>query len=166
MRQDTEEKILEVFYENPDVVFTVRKIERKTKLPRSTVHKYLVRLKKKNFITKENRAGESRLFKIKKTNFFVEKLELSGLIDELLNTLNPSCIILFGSIQKGESNKDSDIDLFVESALKKEISLSKYENRLKHKIQLFVESDINKLQLNLLNNVVNGIKLYGVIKTK
>jgi len=166
MGQNTEERILEVFYENPSRAFTVRKIEKMTNLPRSTVHKYLTQLKKQRLITKENISSENLLFKIKKTNFFIEKILESGIVYEIIEKMNPSCIILFGSIRKGESNKESDIDLFIESPIKKEVSLLKYEKKLKHPIQLLTETDMNNIHSDLYNNIVNGIKLYGSFKIK
>ena len=51
------------------------------------------------------------MFKIKKINYFIERIVASGLIDFLVENLNPSCVILFGSIRKGESVRESDIDL-------------------------------------------------------
>ncbi len=81
-------------------------------------------------------------------------------------TEHPSCIILFGSFRKGESVKGSDIDLFIESSKKIELNLNKFEKKLSHDLQLFIEEDIKKLQPRLLNNVVNGIKLYGSFKIK
>lgn len=160
------EKILEIFYENPNKEFTIREINKLTKIPRATVYNYLIGFKNQKLITKKNMAEDSLLFKTKKINFFTEKIVSSGLIEELIGELNPSCIILFGSIRKGDSVKESDIDLFVESPLKKIINLKKFEKRLKHKIQIFVESDISKLHKNLLNNVVNGIKIYGGFNIK
>ena len=166
MRQNKKEKILELFFEYPSKRFPIREIAKLTKIPRATVHKKILELKKQSLITKENKADDSLIFKIKKINYFVEKIIDSGLIEELVNKLNPSCIILFGSIRKGDSVKESDIDIFVESPLKTKINLKKYEKKLKHQIQVFVESDINKLQPNLFNNVINGIKLFGSFKIK
>ncbi|MFA5993115.1 MAG: nucleotidyltransferase domain-containing protein [Candidatus Pacearchaeota archaeon] len=160
----SKESIMRMFYEEPSQSFTVRQISRSTKIPKSTVHKYLVELKKEGLITKNNTSTDGLFFKIKKTNYFIEEIVKSGLIDYLIENLNPSGIVLFGSIRKGESNRESDIDLFIETSIKKELNLKQYERKLKHKIQLFIESSISKLQPNLLNNVVNGIKLYGVIK--
>lgn len=159
------DKILEIFYEHPRKEFTVREISKLIKIPKSTVHKYLAGLKK-NKIIERNQASDSRIFKIKKINFFIEKLVASGLIDYLEKELIASCIILFGSFRKGESEKDSDIDIFVESISKKELNLEQFEKKLKHKIQLFIEQDINNLQPNLFNNVINGIKLSGSFKVK
>jgi len=166
MGQNTENSILELFYESPDKKFTVREIAKLTKIPRATVHKYLINLKKQNLITKNNEVSNNLILKAKKINYFVEKIISSGLVDELIDKLNPSCIILFGSIRKGDSVKKSDIDIFVESHLKKQINTKKYEKKLKHKIQLFIEPDINKLHSNLFNNIINGIKLFGGFKIK
>jgi predicted nucleotidyltransferase len=73
---------------------------------------------------------------------------------------------LFGSLRKGDSVKDSDIDIFIESSVKKNIELKKFEKKLNHNIQLFIENKINDLPNHLFNNVVNGIKLYGSFKIK
>lgn len=160
------DKILERFYEYPEKKFTVRAIASQTKIPKSTLQPYLIELKKKNLITKDNKASNTKLFKIKKTNYYIEKLFESGLIEFIENELASDCIILFGSFRKGESVKESDIDLFVETHMKKEIDLKKYERKLKHKIQLFIEKNIKDLQPRLFNNVVNGIKLSGSFKLK
>ena len=161
-----EEKILELFFEYPGRKFTIRKLAKLARIPRATVHYYICKLKKKNLITGDNMAQTNPVFENKKINYFAEKILTSGLVDELVTKLSPSCIILFGSIRKGDSVKESDIDLFVESPVKKEVNLKKFERKLKHKIQLFIESDINNLQPNLFNNVVNGIKIYGSFKVK
>ena len=166
MRQDIEGKILRVFYEIPSRSFTIRDIMKIAKVPRATVHKYLVEFRNKGLVDKNNRAKNNLLFKTKKINYFVEKIIDSGIIEGIIEKLNPSCIILFGSIRKGDSVKESDIDLFVESSIKKELFLEKYEKKLKHKIQLFVKDDIKNLQPNLFNNIINGIVLFGSFKIK
>ena len=159
------DKVLKEFYENPEKSFTIRELTSKTNIPKSSVHKYLVQLKKENLVTSENKASNSYLFKTKKTFYFIEKMINIGLIEQIIKDLNPSCIILFGSFRKGESEKDSDIDLFIES-IKKTIDLTKFEKKLNHRIQLFIEDDINNLPERLFNNVINGIKLKGYFKVK
>jgi predicted nucleotidyltransferase len=68
-------------------------------------------------------------------------------------------------MRNGEYNKNSDIDLFVQID-KKEISLTKFETKLKHKINLFFEGNLNKLSNELFNNIINGIKLSGYLKLR
>ena len=96
----------------------------------------------------------------------IDKTYRIGLIEFLENELNPSLLIIFGSIRKGEYDRESDVDIFVESSVSKDLDLRKYGKMLGHNIQLFVESDIHKLPLNLFNNVANGIKLTGYLKIK
>jgi len=160
------DKILELFFEFPNEKFTIRYIAKKTKIPKSTVHKYLKKLKSMDLITKDNQDSNKRFFKIKKINYFIEKIYTSGLIEHLNKFYVPSCIILFGSFRKGDSVSSSDIDIFLETTKKKETSLKKFEEKLKHNIQIFKETSINKLPPRLLNNVVNGIKLEGFFKIK
>ncbi|MBU2527510.1 MAG: nucleotidyltransferase domain-containing protein [Bacteroidetes bacterium] len=160
MGQETEKRILRVYFENPGKDFTIREISNLTKIPRATVHKKLKEIKNSEYFKDE------LYFKIKKANYYIEKILSSGFIRFIIDELNPSLIILYGSFRKGESNKESDIDLFIESPVKKNIDFKKYEKKIGHKIDLFVELSINNLNDNLFNNVVNGIKLYGSFKVK
>jgi len=58
------------------------------------------------------------------------------------------------------------IDLFIETTVKKELNLKKFETKLKHKIDLFLKPKINQLPKNLLHNVINGVKLMGYLDLK
>ncbi|MFH1683101.1 MAG: ArsR family transcriptional regulator [Candidatus Woesearchaeota archaeon] len=158
------DKLMELFYENPEKNFTVRELAVRTKIPKSTVHNHLLQLNKEGLL-EENKAAGSNIFKVKKTFFYITKIFESGLVDFITEKLQPSCIILFGSFRKGESDQDSDIDLFIEST-KEELDLTGFEKKLKHKIQIFVEKDINDLPDRLFNNVINGIKLGGYFKIR
>lgn len=159
-------KILELFYEHPDKAYTVRGIALETKIPVSTIQTYLSQLKKRGWITVENRAATTLMFKTKKINYFLEKIVESGLIEDLVKELNPSCIIVFGSFRKGDSNSESDIDIFVESPIQKKMDIKRLVKLLKHNIDLFIEKDLHTLQPHLVNNIVNGIKLYGSFTIK
>jgi len=158
--------ILELFYEYPNKIFSVREISNKLKIPSSTVQRHLKKIRKEGLITKENKANITPYFKFRKTYFMIDKLFKYGLVEYIEEELSPSCVILFGSFRKGEYVKESDIDLFVETLKTKEIDLSKFEKKLKHSIHIFTEKDINDLPEHLLNNVMNGIKLMGYFKIK
>ena len=160
------DKVLNLIFEYPNHSFTVRELSGKTEIPVSTVQRCLVKLRKEGFITKENQSNINLYYKFRKSLFMINKIYEIGLIDHLTRELNPSVIIVFGSVRKGEYEKDSDIDLFIESSIKKKINLGKYEKKLGHRIQMFIESDMNKLQPDLFNNIINGIKLYGSFKVK
>jgi len=154
------DKMMELIYEYPKKRSSIREIARKTGLSKSTVHKKFIELEKEGILDNKKLFSNTIYAKFAKTQYYLKKIYKSGLVDFLIKTLSPSSIILFGSFAKGESASESDIDIFLE-AKKKAIDFEKYEKKLNHKIQLFIESDIKKLPDELFNNVVNGIKLYG-----
>lgn len=166
-------KILEIFFEESSRKYHTRELSRILKVSPATISKYLAQLVKKDLLIfrKERNhniytTSNSKSFKVKKINYFIEKIIASGLIEHLEENLVPSCIILFGSFRKGESEKESDIDLFIETHKKNAPDLKKFEKKLGHKIELFLEPKINNLPEHLFNNVINGIKLQGSLKIK
>ena len=156
------DKVLELFFEYSNKEFSVREISKKTGIPSSSVHRYLKNLDKEKFI-KEKKANLTPYFRFRKAFFIIDRLFKEGLIDYLEEKFIPSVIVVFGSIRKGEYDKESDIDLFIESTKKVDVDLSVFEKKLGHKIQLFIEHDIKNLQPHLHNNVINGIKLSGYL---
>src|SRR3989338_8155160 len=104
-------------------------------------------------------------FLLEKRLFNIKQIHDSKLIEHLKQELiNPS-IILFGSYAKGEDVENSDIDLYIETLSKKEIRLSKFEEILKRKLQLFRYRNIkNVSNAHLANNIVNGITLNGFVE--
>jgi predicted nucleotidyltransferase len=148
------------FFEHQRKV-TIREIAKELNLGKSTAHRYLKRLITEGIITKDFEPTNTRHYKLVKALHYIENISKSGVIDLLIKELNPSCIILFGSIRKGDSTKESDIDLFIETSIHKDINLKKYEKIIGHKIELLINSNIRNIQINLRNNIYNGIKLHG-----
>ena len=171
MGQNNEEKVTWLFYENPSERFYLRQIARLTKVPKSTVQRLLPKLIKEGLITKEGskpvdyyRANTTNFYyKLNKRNAMILKIYQSGLVEYIRNKLNPECIILFGSISKGEYDHKSDIDIFVQ-AEETSVKLEKFETKLKHKINLFFETSFKNLSKELFNNIINGYKLEGFIR--
>ncbi|HLC32096.1 MAG TPA: nucleotidyltransferase domain-containing protein [Candidatus Nanoarchaeia archaeon] len=157
------DKLLELFFEFPNESFSVRSLSKKTRIPSSSIQRYLQMLRKEELITYENKANITLYFKFKKAIHIIDKIYRSNLLDFINRELNPSLIVVFGSVRKGEYEKESDIDLFVESSIDKNLNLEHYERILGHKIHLLIEKDIGKIQPNLFKNVVNGIKLGGYL---
>jgi predicted nucleotidyltransferase len=154
-------RLLEFIYENPQKELTVRQLALRTKISRSTVQYQLKMLRSQGIISPNNQWMDTWQNRLKKIHYYIDKIAASGVIDYLEKELVASTIILFGSFRKGESIKESDIDLFVECAREKEVDLRRYEKKLGHTIQLFTRAKIKLLPKRLLNNVVNGIKLKG-----
>jgi predicted nucleotidyltransferase len=158
-----EQEILKIYYREPEKKFTLRELSKESKLPLATVQRKMKKLDKLNLI-KNGEIVDSLYFRTKKITFYIKELIKSGLIDDLIKHFNPSCIILFGSIRKGESNKNSDIDIFIESHISKPFNVTKFNKKLKHEISLFVYKSILDVPYELRMNIINGISLYGVLK--
>jgi predicted nucleotidyltransferase len=159
-------KILKIYFEHPHRSFTVREISKLTKIPTSTVQRYLVHLKQEKIIDNKNMANLTTYFKFLKSSAIIDKIYRSGLLEYLDEVLLPSTIILFGGVRKGEYVKESDIDLFIASTKRKKLDVTRFERKIGHNLDLFIEKDICDLPPRLLNNVVNGIKLQGYFKVK
>ncbi|MDI6738668.1 MAG: nucleotidyltransferase domain-containing protein [Nanoarchaeota archaeon] len=166
-------KIVLLFLENPEREFHIREISRMLKIPKSTVSFHVAKLCKDKFIAKRTRGvfpafianSSSEGYKLYKRHAALKQILYSGLLDFLEQELNPRCLVLFGSFAKAEYDLKSDIDIFAQ-ANEKALDLTRFEKQLKHSINLFFEPDLNKLSPELLNNIINGVKLRGYLKVK
>ncbi|MBS3135269.1 nucleotidyltransferase domain-containing protein [Candidatus Woesearchaeota archaeon] len=166
-------KIMKLFFDEPSKNFQIREISRLTKIAVTSVKKYLNELLKDDLLMKDKKTlypsyvanQQNRIFKIHKQQLILLELYTSGLIDLLKEELHPKCIFLFGSMSKGEYDKTSDIDLFVQCEERK-INVSKFENKLKHNINIFFENNLSNLSNELFNNIINGVKIDGYLKLK
>ncbi len=173
MLQNNKLKIMNFFFEEPARYFHIRELARLSKIAHTSVKNYLTELENEVLIKKVKTPiydsfianEENRIYKIYKQQYMIMQVYSSGLIDYIEENLHPKCIILFGSIRKGEYNAESDIDLFVQTS-QKNVNLEKFEKILKHKISLFFEENLTKLSNELFNNVLNGIKLSGYLKVR
>lgn len=166
--KNLKEKIKNYFLINPSKRLRVREIERELKLPLPSVIKHCKDLEKEGILTIE-KFGEVALYTADRTSksYILEKklhnlkeIYISGIIDFLKEEFSNPPIILFGSYSKGEDIEKSDIDLYIETVSKKEVSLEKYEKILKRNIQIFRIKNLNEIQnKNLSNNIINGITL-------
>jgi predicted nucleotidyltransferase len=170
--------ISKFFIEEPEREFYVREIAKKLKKSPTTISKYLKEFVKKRLLISEEKFNhlffkantESTEFLQLKISYNLNKIQMSGLTGFLVKEFNHSeAIVLFGSFSRGENNKNSDVDLFIVSSNKKELDLSIYEKKIGNRIQLFVYSKAELAKMKeknkeLLNNIINGIKLYGFLE--
>ena len=120
---------LKIFFEEPEREFHLREIARIIRKNPVTVKRKLEEFVKKKVLSlkKERKFYfyssnvENPVYKEVKRQYNREKLTNSGLIDFLKEEFNFPVIILFGSFEKGEDNKNSDVDLCIITNTKKEI---------------------------------------------
>lgn len=172
------QSFLRYFFEEPNKWFHVREMSRLLRLNPTTASKYLNQLCKEGLLIKKYerkfllfRANtESNSYKDAKIHYNIKSIRNSGLLEYLERELHyPEAIVMFGSYSKGENDKNSDIDLFVVSNIKKELDLGIFEKKLKAKIELFIKDkrefdQLQKENKNLANSILNGFVIKGYIE--
>lgn len=166
-------EVLRLFFENPSKEFQIRGIARELKASKTAISYHMNILLKKKLVLKKKRGvfpsftanSTDELYRFYKRQYQIEKIISCGVLDHIEEEANPKCVILFGSFAKAEYDEKSDIDLFVQADETK-LDLSRFEKKLRHRINIIFEPDIKRLSPELFNNIINGIKLRGYIKIR
>ncbi len=90
--------------------------------------------------------------------------KLINITNYLEESFFSSGIVLFGSLPKLETRKESDIDLAIFSSIKKHIDLSAFEKKLKRKIQIFQFKNLAEIPEELRQSIINGFRLHGELR--
>lgn len=161
---------LSPFFEDCYRRINVREYSRLMKISPPTASKLLFEYSKRGILMISKDKNYIYYYANKDSRDFIDisriywRNKLSEILDYLNRQLLSPTIILFGSLSKAEVKIDSDIDLCI-IANKKEVSLNKFEKKLKRRIQTFFFNsikDINNPELR--NNIINGYVLQGRIK--
>lgn len=170
---NVKEQIRGFFFMNPTAKVRVRQLERKLNLPLPSIIRYCKELKDEGIIkplVNENVVFYSadranKVFLLEKKIFNLRQIYYSGLIEYLIHDLSNPTVFLFGSYSKGEDTEESDVDLYIETPSKEEIDVSKFEESIRRKIQIFKFKSIKSVgNIHLANNIINGISLNGYIE--
>ena len=168
--------ILSRFFEDAQRTFNIRELARLIKVNHTTVRQYLSKLVKEGFLIKKKgniynsyASDISQKYLNLKLFYNLEKLRKSHLIEFLEKQFDFPTIILFGSYAKARDTKDSDIDIYIISNIKKQINIKSYELELNKEVNLHIftkkEFEIQK-QKNpeLINSLANGMILSGELE--
>ncbi len=176
--QTSAQRILAVFYHYPEKEFSLSDLAREAGVAKTHIGIVLQHLQSIDFI---EITKLSKIWRIKANqqnwNFMKGKIIFnlnfvyqSGLV-EFLNTEfnNPRSIVLFGSFRRGEDISTSDIDIAIEMPAAGEYQtvnhkqLENFEKEINRKIQLHL-FDKKNVDLNVFNNIANGIVLKGFLE--
>ena len=158
------------FIEDNYRIINVREYARILKISPPTASKELELMKSRSLLKRErfrhfifyyaNKDSDS--FRDLSVIYWKTLLKKSGLIDHITNhTLEP-VIILFGSLAKAETRPESDIDLAIFTPSKTNLDISVFETKIKRNIQILIFKDRDDVKnIGLLNNILNGYKIYG-----
>ncbi len=171
--KDIKGKIKAYFFLHPTVKLRVRQIEREVTVPLPSVIRYTKELEKEGILKRIEIAGvitysaerASQKFLFQKKLFNLQQLFASGIVEFLVKELSNPALIIFGSYSKGEDTEESDIDIYIETSISKNLKLEKFEKFLQRKIQHFSYKNINAVEnKDLANNIINGITLNGFLE--
>lgn len=164
---------MEFYFDNPTKRLRVRELERELKAPLPSVIRYVKELINEEFlkpvkvssVTFYTADRNSKKFVLEKRLRNIRKVYESGLVDFLTNEYGNPVIILFGSFFKGDDIEDSDVDLFIQSSVNKKVNLERFEKLINRRVQLFIHKSIKDIKnTNLMNNIINGFTLNGVLE--
>src|SRR3989344_1174803 len=173
-------KVSEVLFRYPEKEFSLSDLAREAGVAKANLGGILKAFQEAGLISIEKL---SKLWRIKadQTNWLYTRSKIVynlnfiyqiGVVEFLVDYFkNPKAIILFGSFRKGEDLSNSDVDIAVESDEVNDYKITglremlEYEKILGKKIQihLFNRGNIN---INLFNNIANGILLWGFLEVK
>jgi len=152
---------LKPFIEDNYREINVREYARITNISPPTASKLLNNYKEENLLNKKEDKGYILYSANRESEIFIDlariywKINLKETIEYIKNKLFNPVIILFGSLSKAETTKNSDIDIAIFTKSKEKITV-------KDNIQVFRFKDREDVKnKELLNNILNGYKLSG-----
>jgi predicted nucleotidyltransferase len=161
---------LKPFFEDCYRRINIREYSRLMKISPPTASKILFELNKEELLLIEKDRNYIFYYANKNNKIFIDlsriywKFKLNELTKFFSYNLTNPTIILFGSLSKAETKRDSDIDICI-FGHKKELNFKNFEDKLKRKIQLFFYESIECIKnKELANNIINGYLLEGRIK--
>jgi predicted nucleotidyltransferase len=170
--ESKENKIIELFFDNPTREWHFEELVREAGIARSKTDAWLKKFSKEGIIKKIKKNGKmpyyisnyiSSDYKNKKKIFGLNKLYTSGLLNHLDSLKKTQAIILFGSFSRSDWYKNSDIDIFIYGD-PEGLKIANYELKLHRDIQLFIcqnKKDLEKLGQGLLRNIIKGSIIKG-----
>ena len=165
--------ILAPFFENSSGRYSIRELARVLSINHTSVRQHLNVLVDEGFLSLKREGVYSfyRLVLSKKTLNFklyynLEKIRISGIVEDLEKDYDFPVVVLFGSYASASDDVSSDIDLCLITNVGKDFSTKKYERKLGREVSIHKFSRASfekskKLNPNLINSICNGIVLSG-----
>ncbi len=173
------DKIHAWFFAYPSKEFSLNDLARHLNISKTVANKVVEQLSSEGFL---NVRIIGRLWLIsvnpahqyartRKIPFHLKCVYESGIVEWVRkNVPNAKSVILFGSYRKGDDTEESDIDIAVEIAggtQRKKISLVAkdigYRKNVPIQVHIFSRKNVD---VNLFNNIANGILLEGFLEVK
>lgn len=164
-------KILRIFLNDPLEEFGLRELSRLTNISPASVKKHLQTLQSENLIKQITRKSQplyiasrdSQIFKTTQKLQTIHDLEKTRTLEYIEETLSPKAIVLYGSHNKGDAIKSSDIDLLL-IGQEKPLNLKEKEIQLNKSLHIIFAKSLDKIPKELKQNIINGTVLRGYLE--
>ncbi len=167
-----EELVLELFFNEPTKHWHFEEIIKIVKISRPQAAHWLKKFVAEKIVKKIKPKGkmphyvgnyETAEYQSRKRLFALAKLEKQGFLSHAAGLPKAQTVILFGSMNRWDWNKESDIDLFVYGD-QEGFDKGRFRAKLGREIETFVYKDkeaLSKLQPGFLRNILEGYLLKG-----
>jgi len=164
--------ILKLFFNEPSKQWHFEEILQAAKISRPQAANWLRKGMKEGLIIRTKLKGkqpyytadyQSSHYQIKKRLFALQMLENTGFLSHLNSLPNVKTVILFGSINRWDWHKESDIDVFMYGD-PVGLDLYKYRISLHREIETFIckdKEELKKFNPALLHNIAEGYLIKG-----
>ncbi len=178
--ETSRQRILDVLFKFPEKEFSLTELAGLARIAKANIGRILDELRKKELIQiiKFNNlwritAHQANINFIRNKIIYNLKVIYKSRLIEFLNGYfkNPKAIILFGSFRKGEDISGSDIDIAIENNEIKDCKvvelkeLDEFKKIIHRRIQIHLFNR-KKVDVNVFNNIANGIVLSGFLEVK
>ena len=172
--QSKEEKIAELFFENPAREWHFEEIVKEGKIARSKADGWLKKFIKEGLVNRVKEKGKmpyyvsnyaSAPYKNKKKLFALKKFYDCGFLNHLVSLKKAESVIIFGSFARSDWYNGSDVDLFIYGD-SEGLKIADYEIKLHHDIQVFIcknQDELAKFGAGLIKNIIKGNIIKGDI---
>lgn len=173
-------RVLYYFFAFPEQAIGLNDLSNAISVSKTATKEIVLQLEKEGFLKKEIIGRAWRILSNQDHHYFISRkvpihLQIiyeSGIIDIIRQQIpSARAIILFGSYRWGSDNEKSDIDIAVEIIGDKEPKIISFKTleylgyRKNVPVNLYIFSR-NKIDLNLFNNIANGIVIYGFLEVR
>ena len=167
--ESKEEKILQLFFENPTKEWHFEEILKEAKIGRSKAYGWLIKFIKEGLIKRIKTNGkmpyylsnhDMPAYRNMKKIFALNALYQTGLLNDLCSLNKAKTVILFGSFARSDWHSGSDIDLFLLGKADN-FQQAVYEKKTGREIQTFIYKDSSKIEKGLLKSISTGYIIKG-----
>jgi len=170
--ESKENKVLELFFNEPTREWHFEEIIKDAKIARSKAFGWLRVFEKDKLIQRIKKQGkmpyyianlDSNNYRNRKIIFARTLLYETGFLDHLQKLDNVNAVILFGSFVRSDWYRNSDIDLFIFGD-PNYLKIAPYELKLGHDIQVFIcknSEELEKYGTGLIKNIIKGDLIKG-----